>query len=218
MNEQRYKRSILRLFPFLNDKTKAAELKIDEESIHYISFRDHAKKISLLISHHLKQFNINPDDCIITDCTAGVGGNSISFAMHFKYVYAIELDKVRANYLENNINIYNLQNIKVYNDNCLNLVDKITNHNVVFIDPPWGGKGYKEVDNLRLTLSNVKIESVCNSLLKGVSVKKSPELIVLKLPKNYDLMYLYKKLVSKNMFMYDIDEKMLIVIIINKLN
>lgn len=216
MDEQRQrKKSILRLFPFLNDKNKAAELKIDDESIYYISFREHAKKISLLISYHLKQYGLDPQQSVITDCTAGVGGNSISFAMHFNYVYAIELDKIRSNYLMNNAAVYNLTNIKVYNDNCLNIIDKITNHNVIFIDPPWGGKGYKQFDKLRLTLSNIKIENICNSLLKGTYIKKSPELIVLKLPNNYDLMYLYKKLISKEVYMYNIDEKMLIVIVVN---
>lgn len=206
-------KTILRLFPYLNDKNKAKKLRIDEDSVHYISLREHAEQISLIIKKHLGDIGMNLSSIIITDATAGVGGNTISFGMHFKHVYAIEIDKLRASYLKNNIDVYDLKNVTVINDDCLNILHKLE-HNVVFIDPPWGGKSYKEYDNLKLNLSDISVEAVCNHISNDKVVKKCPELIILKLPTNYDIKYLYKVLVCKTIYFYDL-KKMFILVIVN---
>lgn len=204
-------KTVLRLFPYLSDKDKANKLKIDPESISFISLREHADYTSLIIEDNLIKLGANPKDVIITDATAGVGGNTLSFAKNFKQVNAIEIDKLRTDYLINNISIYEFKNIKVFNQDCLNLFTQLK-HDVVFVDPPWGGKSYKNHKSLRLSISDISIEDICNNLLLS---KNAPLLIVLKLPRNYDVAFLYKKIIKKRIYYYDIKDKMGIFVIYN---
>lgn len=209
-------RTILRLFPYLKDKNLASKLLIDDESFHYISIREYAEKISDIITHHLTYFNISKNNGIICDATAGVGGDTISFAKNFHYIYAIEMDKDRAFYLQNNIQVYELLNVNIINDDCLKVLNKINNHNVIFIDPPWQNSfndSYKKYKNLRLTLSDLPIESFCNKLMDESFMKKIPELIVLKLPKNYDIENFFN-CIKKPIYYYDLNKMIIIVIIV----
>lgn len=152
-NSKRLKKN-LRLFPYLTgDKNKASQLQIDDESLSYISVREFADKITNIIVEHLTKMGMDLDEVYITDATAGVGGNTISFAKKFKNVTAIEIDKKRFDYLKNNLSIYNLNYVKTVHDNCLNVIDQLDHQDVVFIDPPWGGKSYKKHKSLRLSLS-----------------------------------------------------------------
>lgn len=211
-------KTVLRLFPYLKEKNDATKLLIDNESIHYISVREYAEKISEIIKLHLGMLNIKGEDAIITDATAGVGGDTISFSKNFKFVYSIELDKLRASYLENNIKIYELENVKVINDDCNNVLNKIDDHDVIFIDPPWQisiKDSYKQYTNLRLTIGQEYIESLCNKLVNGEFMKKIPKLIVLKLPKNYDIAYFYKNVSNnKNIYYYDLKKMIILVIML----
>lgn len=210
-------KSYLRLFPYLKDREKAMNLKIDDKSIYYISIREYATKISNIIKKHLEILEINPKNAIITDATAGVGGDTISFASNFKFVYAIEIDKLRSEYLTNNINIYDLKNVKVINDDCTKILNLIENHDVIFIDPPWepNDESYKKQVNLRLPLSFYEsIEAYCNRLMDSSYMKKVPKIIVLKLPKNYDTLHFYKIVKHKNMYYYDLKKMIILVVIV----
>lgn len=196
----------IRLFPFIDNISKMQNLKIDNESIHFISIREDAHMITKFIINNFI-FNENEQCCdlYITDATAGVGGNTISFAKYFKYVNAIEINKQRFNYLQNNVNVYDLDNVNVFNNNCLHILDEIY-HDIVFIDPPWGGKNYKNENMLRLKLDENDIETVCLNILKGTRC------VVLKLPLNYDIRYLKNILKSFNIKIKKLN-KMLIILI-----
>jgi len=200
-NEFIIKNKISRIFPQLKNTNNYLKLMIDEESFSFITIREIAELISKIICYHLIKYNINPQKITIIDYTAGVGGNVISFGKYFNYTYAIEIDKTRTNYLLNNINIYNLKNIKVINDSAINFNnnDMIEiNPNVIFIDPPWGGILYRNNDLLKLTLGDIPIEELIIDIFdKYYTIVTSPtnsysnRLIVLKLPKNYDIEYFY---------------------------
>lgn len=214
MNDDNKIKIILRLFPYIKDKSLASGLLIDDEAIHFISVREFAKQISVILHENLKKVNINSCDAVITDAMACVGGNTISFAKNFKFIYAIEIDKCRTDYLVNNINIYELNNIKTINDDCLNILPKIVDHNVIFIDPPWGGKSYKNEQKLRLSISDVPIECICNRLMNPLLMAKVPEIIILKLPRNYDITHFYRSCENKKIYMYDLIKMIILVIII----
>lgn len=201
-----------KIFPETDDASNMNNIQIDDESLSYISTKYYAKQITQIIIKHLGQLKISPEDAIITDATAGVGGDTISFAKNFKHVHSIEIDQRRSEYLKNNINVYKLKNVSIYNNNCLNLLFNFTDHNVVFIDPPWGGKKYKLYDKLTLKINDITIESLCNILLTHEKSKKNPELVVLKLPINYDLKFLYDNLKFCNIYLYNV-KKMYIAVI-----
>jgi 16S rRNA G966 N2-methylase RsmD len=204
------KTQILKLFPYLKNTIKATQLKIDDESIYFISVRDVADIITTIVKKHINVIGINKNDVIVTDATSGVGGNTISFSKAFKHVNAIEIDKNRYNYLKNNLNVYDIKNVDSYNNNCMNLIYSITNHHVIFIDPPWGGRSYKKMKNIKCKISDVPIEEICNNLMK----REYPKLIIIKLPKNYDLEYLNNNINCDNIYIHHL-KKMLIIAIYN---
>ena len=81
--------------------------------------------------------------------------------------------------------------------------------NTIFIDPPWGGICYRKNDLLRLSLSDVPIEELVLDIFnKFRTINISPldsysnRLVVLKLPKNYDIEnfyhYIKKNIADKN--------------------
>lgn len=200
-------KSITRLFPYLEDKKR-----IDDESVHFISLKEVAANITHIIKTRMEKMGYG-ESIYITDATAGVGGNVISFGKTFDHVTAIELDELRYEYLVNNINVYELRNISTYHDDCRKILPKVNRQDVVFIDPPWGGSDYKSHENLRLSLSTTSIEELCNSLMDSTKVLSCPKLIVLKLPTNYDLKYLYDTIDSTEIYLHELKKMKLIVIV-----
>ena len=204
---------IIRIFPVLKNTQNYSKLKIDETSFSYITIREIAEIISKIVSYHLLLYNLNPQKITIIDYTAGVGGNVLSFSKFFYTVYAIEISKLRAEYLENNVNIYGFKNIIIINDSAITFNEEKMidiNPNVIFIDPPWGGICYKNNESLLLSLGSLTIEELVMDIIKKFSnlylnKKNSGEeydnynnkFIVLKLPKNYDIEFFYN-FISKN--------------------
>jgi 16S rRNA G966 N2-methylase RsmD len=187
-----------KIFPDISED-RLNKLLIDEESIKYITFKSDAEDISQIIIKNLEE---KADEYVISDMTAGVGGNVLNFAKYFKYVNAIEINRERYNYLNNNIYQYDLINVNTYNYDSYNLLieqDEIR-QDIVFFDPPWGGSSYKDYDSLRLTFADKSIEDICLKLLE-----KNNKLIVLKLPKNYDFNYLKEKLSDHTVIIYQLD-------------
>lgn len=195
---------LVKIFPYIENIN---DLQIDEESFLFITNKDVANNISDIIIKNLK---CDPNLLIITDATAGVGGNTLSFAKKFKNVNAIEISESRYKYLCNNLNIYNIKNVNTYNCNCLDILTDL-NHDIIFIDPPWGGKIYKNFTKLKLTLSDMQIEDIINDLFtKSLDTLKA---IVLKMPKNYDLEY-FNNIVKYQKKIICLD-KMLIILVYN---
>lgn len=215
-NNMKKIKMVLRLFPYLENMEKASKLLIDDDSVHYISVREYAEKISNIIKLHLDLINLKKEKTVITDATAGVGGDTISFSKNFKFVHSIEIDKTRCEYLKNNIEIYDCDNVGVINGDCVDIINTIDDHNVIFFDPPWepGNSGsYKQYDNLRLQFGDESIEIMCNKLMDATSMAKVPELIVLKLPKNYDIVYFYKNVNNKKIYYYNLNKMIILVIV-----
>lgn len=215
-NPELKRKMILRLFPYLKNLEDAKKLQIDDDSIHYISVREYAEKITNIIKTHLIALNISKDHAIITDATAGVGGDTISFSMNFKTVYSIEIDNIRSIYLKNNIDVYNCKNVTVINNDCNLVISEINDHNIIFFDPPWepnNSGSYKKFNKLRLSFGADTVESFCNKLTNPSFMKKIPELIVIKLPKNYDIVNFYKMVNSKRVYYYNLNKMIILVIV-----
>lgn len=213
------------IFPVISGD-KINQLLIDNESIKFITFASSAQNITNIIMNNLFDFpcpfankeqkwKLKPLDkkmrrLVITEMTAGVGGNVLNFAKYFKYVNAIEIDTVRYNYLSNNVKLYEYNNVNCYNSDSIDLLlnkDDIV-QDIIFFDPPWGGKDYKLFVNLRLRFGMFSIENICNILFQNNHNK----IIVLKLPNNYDFDYLYDELQKYRVFKIVLDKMTIIVI------
>jgi 16S rRNA G966 N2-methylase RsmD len=170
---------IHKIFPVFNIKDNLLsheQLKpeYDVEGLWSITYPDDANYISEIIKNEI---GINS---IIMDATAGIGGNTISFAKYFNSVVSIELNKLRFDILQNNINIYNLSNVQLINGDCINYLT--LNYDGIFFDPPWGGPDYKYKKKLKIKLGEYTLEKICYKIIKTKN-----KLIFIKLPFNYDL-------------------------------
>lgn len=216
------------IFPQISDD-KLSDLMIDDESIKYITFKTSAQEITNIIMNNLidypcpyiydnnrkqkwnsKSLTKKMKNLVITEMTAGVGGNVLNFAKYFKYVNAIEIDPDRCFCLNNNVKLYELDNVNCYNDNSIQLLisnDDII-QDIVFFDPPWGGQDYKLFYNLKLKFGEYSIENICCQLFKRPRTK----IIAIKLPINYDFGYLISELSMYKVSKYILDRMAFIIV------
>ena len=166
---------IYKYFPYIS-KLKYNKLKIDDVGLYSISTPKNAEIISKIIKKYFFQQNI-----IITDAMAGVGGNTLSFSSYFYYVNSIEIDENRFNHLVSNISLYDKSNILCIKGDYLNLLYKI-HQDVIFIDPPWGGKNYKDFEQISLMVGDKTLEDLCEDIRNN----KLCKMIIIKLPLNYN--------------------------------
>lgn len=119
-----------------------------------------------------------PPTAVITDGTACVGGNTYSFAKTFREVNAVELDPKRHSYLQKNMAVLGLKNVRCIHGDAYEECRK-QHQNMIFLDPPWGGPDYKQQSNLQLYLSNRELSEICCDLSLYC------EYIALKVPVNF---------------------------------
>lgn len=161
------------------------------ESIMYMSKRFDAELISGIIISHSNELGLKYEDLTITDATAGIGGNTFSFATFFKNVISVENDPKTFEMLCNNVTICDYKNVTLINKDYIDVMYYLE-QNIVFIDPPWGGRNYKNYDSILLKLSEIDIEDICYNLILRNNI------VVLKLPLNYNFSKIYKKTNNRN--------------------
>lgn len=115
----------------------------------------------------------------ITDATACVGGNVISFCDYFAIVNAVECDLVRCEMLQHNLAVLEKGNAICIHASYLMVMQDLQ-QDVVFIDPPWGGPEYKDLAKVDLFLDDIPLYDICKRL------HGRAEIVVLKVPTNFD--------------------------------
>ena len=178
------KLTIDQYFPKINN-INYDNLQIDEEGKYSISLPKCANMVSQLINSYC---NIFDHKLVITDATACVGGNVLSFCKYGFEVNAVEIDKERFKMLKNNIDEYGFK-VNLINDDYLKIFDTLK-QDVIFVDPPWGGINYKSQEDITLMLGNIEIEKLCNI----INEKKLAKMTVLKLPFNYNLNHIKREI------------------------
>lgn len=149
-----------------------------------------------LISRWITQFykgekavlKANGETLRVTDATANVGGNTLSFHLNGFSVNAVENDKLTAEILKHNLEVYKIDSKNVHNCDYVSVYETFV-QDVVFIDAPWGGSNYKLAKSLSLYLSGVNVSDLCANLLE----EKKASLVALKVPFNFNLSELKKK-------------------------
>lgn len=173
----------------------------------------HTSWIKSIIINFFKKLNLNTKNLNIIDCTACVGGDTISFTKYFKNVLSIEKNKIHYNILTHNIDILKINNIKTINDDFVSSINNNNlhiNYDMLFVDPPWGGPNYKNMDNIDLFITDdnnnkIFIKDIINSYYDKF------KFIILKSPTNLNLNkkdYLYNKIHTFK----DKDNKILLII------
>jgi len=164
------------LFPH-KENIEYAKLQTTNEGLYSITKRRDSERIISIINQNVKDVRKKT----ITDATGCIGGDTIQFALAFEHVHSIELSLENFNILSNNINVFGLTNISLYNGDCTTIFDWKTD--LLYIDPPWGGPEYKSKVNLDLMIGSKRIDVWLEELLMR---KNRPSYIFLKLPHNYN--------------------------------
>jgi len=129
-----------------------------------------AEQITDFIKKHVIKHHWNPEDCIITDATAGVGGDSINFSKYFRYVNAVEIDEDTFGRLNNNINSFAIKNIYTYHEDYTKDLIKTLVNDIIYIDFPWGGVNYKHKVSVDLYLSELSVLEIIEKISNETKV------------------------------------------------
>ena len=201
-------------------------LMIDDDAVSYITTPANSDLITAIIDSHIPD-NIPRSEVNIFDGTACVGGDSISFGKSFGSVVASEIDDTRYLMLVNNLLEYELYNVVPVNADCIKLHKRLNFIDIMYFDPPWGGKHYKYETNLRLMIGSMYIDELVNSIFdqnennnKIHSNEQSSrvQMVALKLPKNYDLKSLYENTIHLHVTLYLYELHKMYIVIIKKNN
>lgn len=169
------------LFPF-KEGTTYSSLKTTEEGGYSITRRRDANRVMAFLEYTVGSL----EHKTITDATACNGGDTLNFALKFKSVKSIEINKENYEVLKHNISVYNLSNVELYNGDCTKLLNWKTD--VLYIDPPWGGPNYKIHENLDLFLSGKRLDVWIEEITQR---EYRPNYIVLKVPQNFNFTRLF---------------------------
>lgn len=123
----------------------------------------------------------NLENKTLTDATACMGGDTINFSLHFEHVSAIEMNRENFLLLENNVNTFGCKNVEMHFGDSTAIIDWVSD--IIYVDPPWGGPGYRNVQNVELFMGIKRLDIWLEDLMSG---PYRPSFIFLKLPFNYN--------------------------------
>lgn len=178
--------NIKRFFPE-KENVDYTNLKLTDIGKYSISKPLEADCITNIIIDTIKKHKLGePENLSITDATGGFGGNILSFAKYFRLVIGIEKHKVHFDILKNNINVFNYgYKVNIIHSSFTKIIPHVCK-DIVFIDPPWGGKKYRFKKSVMLHLDQLDIYEIINQ------IPQNTKLIALKIPFNFD----YKKFIE----------------------
>lgn len=126
---------------------------------------------------------------VIFDATACVGGDTIGFGVYLKCkVIGMERDPINFKTLQNNISAYKFTNTVecVQGDfitDGYKVIETFT-PDIIYFDPPWGGKDYSIQKDLELYLSDKNIKEIVSKILGEYSFVKT---VIVKVPSNFNI-------------------------------
>ena len=167
------KRELEQLFP-------PGNFRLTETSLFSIAPPDHAAVTTMILKKFYSPRQLK--NKIYVDGTSNVGGNVLPVIPIVKKLIAVEIDKTTSQLLRHNINeMYtNAKNVTVLNQDFVDFDFKKHSPDILFIDPPWGGKNYKELKDKEMYLSG----KAMSKLLINIWAKY-PDLIILRVPTKY---------------------------------
>jgi trimethylguanosine synthase len=129
----------------------------------------------------------DPSKTVVIDIFAGVGGNTIAFALSKRWtrIIAIEKDPSVIACAQHNAAIYGVSDqITWINEDCFSYLSSNTSfdpsNTVIFGSPPWGGPGYTsdEVFNLdtMYPYSAKKIHGACRGMDSALYLPRTSDL------------------------------------------
>lgn len=129
----------------------------------YSFFQTNTKTVEKLYSKVLQYVNdINIKDAIIFDLFSGTGTIGQIVSKSAKQVYGIEIVKEAVDKANENCKLNNIQNCKFIAGDVFEQLEKLERADLLIIDPPRAGIGYKTIEKLIKYKTNNIIYVSCN--------------------------------------------------------
>jgi 16S rRNA G966 N2-methylase RsmD len=130
----------------------------------------------------LNEKDVDLSTKILTDATACMGGDLVRFSKYFRMVNGIEILEENFGLLVQNCKYFHCHNVNLFCQNYLDIFDKLR-QDIIYIDPPWTGPGYKNKESIILKLNNIEI----SDLIQIIKEKHLAKYIFIKAPSNVGL-------------------------------
>ena len=164
-----------KIFP-VKKNTQVKNYMLSNIGIYSIFYPSDADKVAKIIK------SFAPGKATITDANANMGGITLAFTNYFDMVNAIDIVPFHCKILENNIKVYDAADkVKIHCIDYLDIGDKLE-QDVIFFDPPWGGRNYKNKLIMDMYLDNISIGDIIKSLITKNKIK----VVAIRVPFNYD--------------------------------
>ena len=138
------------------------------------------------------------DNIVVTDATGGIGGATIIFSRYVKKVHVYEKEKSQFDCLLSNLSAHSFcENVCSYHLDYLENIDQQT-QDIVFVDPPWGGPGYKQKKGITLLLNEKKMSDIVN-LLIGFT-----KYVIIKVPFNFNFNQFNNDVITKKISLFKV--------------
>jgi predicted RNA methylase len=191
-----------KLFEYLFPHKKGVKMnkyKLTNVGKYSMTSNYYANKIAKILFEYINKNNLDKYNLTITDATANMGGDVMAFTNYFNKVNAVEIENIHCQVLGNNLKNYKvLDKVKIFCDDYLKIYKDIK-QDIVYFDPPWGGKDYKKKDKIDLFLSKINIIDIVKELLDDniyvalkVPIKYNIKPLI-KVAKSHKIYKLYKK-------------------------
>ncbi len=179
-------------------RSEIAQLQADEQALYSITPAQDANTMSRLCANlpGMRDLGRKP---VITDGCACVGGNVMSFALSGAYaqVNAVEFDESRAQMLEHNVSVIRGRApclVNVVTGSYIALMYTLS-QDIVFLDPPWGGPDYKDLDTVSLSLGDKHLADIVHDLhVHDLHSDGKTRYVVWKAPSNFAIDEMKEKL------------------------
>jgi len=122
---------------------------------------------------------------VITDATAGMGGDIVKFSKCAKFSIGVEKNPENFKLLTENCKKFNCQNINLINSDYLDIYENLE-QDIIYIDPPWGGREYGSKHCTVLKINHTEIYELVNDIKN----KQIAKYIFIKAPSNVCLINL----------------------------
>jgi 16S rRNA G966 N2-methylase RsmD len=197
-------------YPFKVSSVDAMKLMMTNVGLYSISKPRATTQIFNIIKDKLDFLGLKPENLVITDATAGLGGDTLPFSREFKAVNSIEIQEPHHTAVKNNAELFNLRNINHVNADYTKIYDTLE-QDIIFIDSPWGGTAYKTDTGVKMNLfgSNIPFTKFIKKLRK---VNKKV-IIFLKVPNTFDISLLKVKMPKEKIDVNTVDNYSIITII-----
>lgn len=176
------------------------KVKMNETAFFSVTPAVYAEKVAGMMRAVLALLGKSP--YAVIDGTACVGGDTRLLAKHFDLTVAIEKDPETYTLLQDNLSTWGINVQTVSGDTSAlipqfwTLIGTVATF-CLYLDPPWGGVDYRSQTDIQLTLGSLAVEDVVN---RAFEAHLSMKLAVLKLPRNYNCGYLFRKLGKHEVF------------------